>query len=317
MMRIMQYSLILLASYNSLAAWSVQSLVDSVKSNVPFGKKEVVRPFTQEFDLTGKKILIIENPKGALEVKAEWNTPKLYMHSVVKAKTAPELDHMHIDAHPQGNDRFVIRTVSSSPSSGSAYVDHKIIVPAHVQVYIVSNQSNIMLSSIKNPVKITLDNGSISAHNAQGNLTALIKGSGSIKVAHAHQPFNFKVNKGTISIAKAEKGGVAYVDSGSITVEQAYVNGIQSLQLTSGYGDITLGLPISTNADIKASTGKGTIFCEHPITLKPFTAKLTPQTWKQMQLHVNGTLGTGEAIITANTNKGSIKIKEVIEQVKV
>jgi hypothetical protein len=133
---------------------------------------------------------------------------------------------------------------------------------------------------------------------------------GSISILNAHGPIEAHTQQGNITAENITHNCNARSTSGKITLTYKNVPATSSINLTSTSGNIVLGLPAETNAEICGNTTYGTFMSDHDITLKSYTTKLNKITWKQFTQHVEGTLGTGDATIKINSAKGNVKIVE-------
>ena len=82
------------------------------------------------------------------------------------------------------------------------------------------------------------------------------------------------------------------------------------INLTSTLGSIELSLPETVNADVQASSKRGTVICQHPVKLKSYTTTLDQAAWKKFKNSIDGTIGTGESRIIVQSDQSNIKIEK-------
>ena len=130
----------------------------------------------------------------------------------------------------------------------------------------------------------------------------------------------FKGKEGTIKTKNIE--GVQHIASNSSVDIQGASNSVQvttagqiSLNLTrlpahatislkSSKSSITVRLPSSCNATLKATTQYSSVISHQPITLKPITLLLNKQHWENLKKSIEGILGNGGATLDIQAYNG-------------
>ena len=116
-------------------------------------------------------------------------------------------------------------------------------------------------------------------------------------------------DNGKITLQQARKKVKAVVSQkGSIEIEHESLPETESIFVQNMQGDVTISLPKNVNATLKATTLKGELTSNIPVTLEPRTTVLNKESWKNMQREVTGTLGAGGAPINIDVTKGNITI---------
>lgn len=148
---------------------------------------------------------------------------------------------------------------------------------------------NITINNTKGILVAKTDRGNIMVNKAQGNIHAVTQ-------------------NGNITIDESTKSIIATTQKGGITTTCKNVQPLDTILLSTQSGNIKLGLPAVTNAELQARTGRGKLLSEHYITIKPQTVKLDRHMWARFKREVNGTLGSGEATIKLSATYGNINI---------
>lgn len=134
--------------------------------------------------------------------------------------------------------------------------------------------------------------------------------AGNITVKNTITALSLTSNYGDINVVDAQNSVNAYTKNGSITISTvtnlAPDNRIIAF---TEKGTITLQVPEESNAHVSATTLRGHVSTEQPITLDPRTIKISTKALAQLKKDVQGSLGDGKgAHIKLHTNKGNIKL---------
>lgn len=129
---------------------------------------------------------------------------------------------------------------------------------------------------------------------------------------HAKVPSNCNVTvrsqKGPIKTKYLSRTQSLYADDGAIDVVLTKFSSESSLFVHNKRGMITIELPKKIQAQLTASTLRGSITSELFITLQPQTTLLDKAYWHRVKKEVNGFLGDGGAPITLEAEYGDIKL---------
>lgn len=273
-----------------------------------FGRHVIEKIDQKEFAADGIETICITNTNGSISVKTG---PKksLFVRTTTRVKKADDFDAMRVIFDESKKNNLVIATKRKKTNHkivGS--VDYELIVPTAINlaltitgkgtVYIkdvhgtidVTAQDDISIINTKKLVSAqTLKKGTISILNAQGPVEAYTQ-QGMIIGSNIGHDFNARSTSGKIDIAYKKLPPTSFVDLNSVS------------------GNITLALPIDTNAEICGQTKNGSIISEHEITLNSRTTKLNKTSWAQFMKDIDGTLGNKDASIALQSNRGNIKI---------
>lgn len=131
--------------------------------------------------------------------------------------------------------------------------------------------------------------GNITVKNVKGNLALQVAEIGNIFVENSVHSLSARALKGSITAMQPQ------LLEGSISLE--------------AYRGIHLTLPSNIDATLTAQTAEGLVNCELDVTLKPVTTQVTPEAFRELRHHIEGTLGKGgNATIMLDASKGPITI---------
>ena len=292
--------LIIIAS-NSATTWSMSS----IKNYVPFlSKKEELATINKEYIVKPGLMVTIKNTNGDITLKT-WNQDKITLTAVKRAATKELLDTIDM-TDTITTQNLTITTVAKQPGTA---IDYTLMIPAHVSVNITNQMGSTSITGqLKGTACLTTTVGNLHIEKAENTVICNVLKSGSTTIDLARSNVKSTSAKGPITVNNAYGSVLATAEYGNIDVKSVRVPATSKIKLATNVGLINLQLPSEVNADLQASTKRGAIVSQHMITLKPKTTTLDSKAWKQFKERVDGILGTGEATIVLNTNKGNIKI---------
>ncbi len=225
---------------------------------------------SHEHALTTKSHISIENSYGDITI-ATWKQPKIMLEAT-KIGSETSVKNAKIDLTYTKNG-LTIKTVNLNPNEKCKIV-FSIIVPSDAVLDSVKTDSgNIVVKSITTPVSITSNYGDITVTEAYHSVNAYTK-NGSITIS-------------TMPTLTSENRIIAFTEKGTITLQ----------------------VPEESNAHVCATTLRGHVSTEQPITLDPRTIKISTRTLAQLKKDVQGSLGDGKGPhVKLHTNKGNIKL---------
>lgn len=292
-------SFTLLVPFYSTTATAMQS----IKKYVPFlSKKEATASFSRELPFTNQGAITVKNSNGTITVKA-WNQDKINISAVKHAASQDQLSAITINVL-QTSGSVNIATACKEKCT----VDYTILAPPHCALTASTETGAIAITGIKGKINATTEHGDITTEHTSNTVVAHAQYTGSISAKQAKQNVKATTNKGNITVSNSHSSVLATADNGNIDVKTEQVPSTSKIKLTTNNGLITVCLPHDVDADLQANTKRGSIISQHAITIKPKTTTLDAQAWKQFKKQVDGILGSGEATIVLNTNKGNIKI---------
>jgi hypothetical protein len=123
--------------------------------------------------------------------------------------------------------------------------------------------------------------------------------NGEVDVANLAGDVDVATVNGSIRISTGGYADATTVN-GSIVASMGRADWSDGLAFTTVNGGITLDLPASLSADVRASTVNGDILSDFPLTV---TGRLGPR-------RVNGTIGAGGRELALRTVNGNIKLRK-------
>ena len=122
--------------------------------------------------------------------------------------------------------------------------------------------------------------------------------NGEVEVASVASDVDVATVNGSIRISTSGHAEATTVN-GSIVASMGRADWKDGLEFTTVNGAITLDLPASLSAEVRASTVNGDILSDFPLTV---TGRLGPR-------RINGTIGAGGRELALRTVNGSIKLR--------
>jgi hypothetical protein len=123
--------------------------------------------------------------------------------------------------------------------------------------------------------------------------------NGAVEVASVASDVDVATVNGSIRISTSGHAEATTVN-GSIVASMGRADWKDGLEFTTVNGAITLDLPASLSAEVRASTVNGDILSDFPLTV---TGRLGPR-------RINGTIGAGGRELALRTVNGSIKLRK-------
>jgi lia operon protein LiaG len=234
------------------------------------------------------------------------------------------------DNHDDGRSVDIV----GSGDGLEAYADVRVIVPKgkRVSVFLGVGEAKIdnvdgdlyvdvsaaPVTSTRTRGKLSLDTGSgeVKVTDAQGEVD-LDTGSGSVEVMNVRGPYlkmdtgsgrvrgsnivaeelELDTGSGSVRLGQVQSKRIK-LDSGSGSVELDLRSDVDDVQIESGSGGVTLGIPESLGAAIRIDTGSGGIDTDIPIQIK-----------KAERSYLSGTIGDGKGEISIETGSGGVRLR--------
>jgi len=287
--------------------------------------------------------LLIENIHGNIDIKTEWSQNYIILNATKQISKKENQEDIEIKLNNNApKNEIIIKTELKNDKMKSS-IDYELIIPGNININLKTdtgsitvnkctgeiiastNKGYITIEEITGQISLETNQGNISVTQAHGKVTSKttsgdinlegISGSidaqtkkGSIYVAQAQGNIKAETQKGNITLENSNKNIDAKTQSGTIKVACKEIPSTSCIKLATISGNIHLDIPKNTNADIQARTEKGSLLSDHFITLKPQTVRLNKDAWKRFKREVDGTIGSGEALIKLSANSGNIKI---------
>lgn len=276
---------------------------DSIKSY--FYKKPHEEVVQKELPMDKRYMLIIKNKGEGNVVINEWGQNSIQLKATKLAPQKELLDN--IDINTAFTKKAITITTSYKDEKTKGGVNYELIIPQNTTVKVAVNKGSITVNRINGPISATTQTGNIIVNNTKGVLIAKTD-RGNIVVNKIQGNIRAVAQNGNIIIDKSTKSIIAKTKKGAIKTTCKNVRSLDTILLSTQSGNISLGLPTTTNADLQARTNRGKLLSEHYITIKPQTVKLDRHMWARCRREVNGTMGSGEATIKLSATSGNIKI---------
>lgn len=224
-----------------------------------------------------------------------------------KQKRLPTLDDFTIDYYVTLPSHAGI----TASSDGTLHVTAERV---NGDIGINGNNITCNISNAGSAVSIDVYKGDIQVTTAHGYVNTVTR-SGSVTVSDIHADVNADAH-GPVSVTKVQ--GNAFLRNHRSTMELSDISGIltahtrDSMYVTQheigsatsmfleARNSVYLYLPRSANASFRATTMKGMITSEIPITMDPITTPLSKEIWRSLQKRVKGKFRYGGATITVD-----------------
>ncbi len=290
-----------------LHGFSLRSIVQQTKETCSkiFGPKIATDIWQQEIARTTQKKLIVNNPYGSIKIKTDWAQDTI---SIKAEKKAPEEKLKALEVQTESTpDTITIKAVCAQEDTSHSTVKYTLMVPKQMIVQLHTTGGAIKVNQFDGPLSATSETGSIKICHVNNRVQATVHEHGSITLDHINGPIHAKTACGTITINHAKDSINALAPSGAIDVSAACIPTTGSLCLTCS-DDITLRMPESINAHLRAQADHGTVISDHAVTLTTKTTKLNSKAWDCWRKNIEGTIGSGEATIALQSDQGSINV---------
>lgn len=241
----------------------------SFKKMLPFMTSEEEIEFAS-LHVDADYTIIIKALDGSVTFKPSQNNLVI---NVVKKGLEEELPLTVVTKRIDKKDKTVTLETIEKDADTSIQLDYIISVPQSLKKIIVQGRScDVHASGLDADYEVANDNGKITLQQARKKVKAVVGQSGTIEIEHESLP----------------------------ETESIFVQNMN--------GDVIISLPKNVNATLKATTLKGEVASNIPVTLESRTTVLSKESWKNMQREATGMLGSGGAPITIDVTKGNITI---------
>ena len=178
-----------------------------------------------------------------------------------------------------------------------ARADFTVEVPAGVLLAASSGTGDVEVSGATASVRASTGNGDVRVGPGAAEVSAS-SGNGAVQVQGARGAVHASSGNGRIDVATSSGPVSASSGNGDIRVSMASLRAAGDLSFSSGNGDITLRLPDDFGAELRASTGSGSVHSDFEVRT---TGRITAH-----RLH--GTIGRGGRSLRVSTGSGSISL---------
>jgi DUF4097 and DUF4098 domain-containing protein YvlB len=155
----------------------------------------------------------------------------------------------------------------------------------------VADAHNVNVGSLSGDVSLSVISGTSTGTTSNGDMT-VSRAAGTIDLTAVSG--DIEIDRSTASVVHANNTSGDISFSGTIDPKGQY-------EFTTHSGDLDLELPRNADAQVSVTTWNGSLDTEFAITLKPGS--------RDVNKHLNFTIGAGSAHITAETFSGDISIR--------
>lgn len=262
---------------------------------------------TQEYTLSRPGGITVTNPYGSITIKKAWAQEKIAVSTITHTGSAQDMPLTRIDEQQLPNGDLKLSVVCANADKKTV-VNLDLIVPEKRDLKLDTTLGAITIENIQAAISATTTQGPIQLTAVRGTIVATTVKSGSITIDKARGNIKATTDKGSINLYNTTESVVASTGKGSVNVTCQKLPSTGKLNVHTISGKISVKLPHEINADLVAKTKYGAVTCDHFVTIKPFTTQWNKNAWRHLKHEICGTLGTGEALISIQNDRGNIKI---------
>lgn len=313
---------LLIFGYNN----TMRGRFERLKSYIPF-QKEKIEIVEKRWVLPDDAAIVLKNNRGSITV--DTNPQQTVVSLAIEKKThnQEQMDALAIEID-KTDKKLSISTVENEKNRGSVFYrltlpeksSFKLSLyndrgPIHVttskgSIRTKTTKGNITVIDACGPMQAFAQSGNVTINNPRENVKVFISKRGHIHVDQPKGDLSVATNHGRITIRDSAQNVVAYSKNGAIKMTAHTIPQKTEINLTSTLGSIELSLPETVNADVQASSKRGTVVCQHPVKLKSYTTTLDQAAWTKFKNSIDGTIGTGESRIIVQSDQSNIKIEK-------
>ena len=275
-----------------------------------FSRKIDLETEKKEYTIKPFATITVNNDIGDIHIRTEPHRSSAALQVIKRGVKGTDVSHLRVQVQATDHE-LNICTLNNNTGINSA-MDYILVVPEQVSVQASTDSGNIIIEKVLGKVTTQTKDGNIDLYQIGNTIVAKATHQGNITIVQPAQRVEVKTKKGNIIIDDVSHSVLAATHYGFITIKSEQLKPNCALKISTHHGQINLALPKSgINAAIKAYTKRGRITSEKEITLCERTMRLNAGRWKEMQTHIEGTIGNPEAEIVLSARKGNIKITEL------
>ncbi len=298
---------ITLLSIPFIAYGDTQKPIKKIKSF--FTGQQLEKIDQRELHAIAVDTISIDNINGPITIKTGWKKNSVFMKTTKRAKKQEDLNNIKIVIDSSKSNHLAITTKHINKKLHGS-VEYELIIPAALDVELsIAGHGDALIKDVDGNISIVV-NDNITVNNTKSAVFVECCKKGSISIANTLGPVEATSHQGSITGKDITNSFSAHSTTGKINIAYKTLPATSSIHLETLSGNIMLALPAETNAEIKGQTMKGNITSDLDITLKQRSTKLNHLAWDQFKKEVDGTLGTGDAMIALRSTNGSVKITE-------
>jgi DUF4097 and DUF4098 domain-containing protein YvlB len=253
--------------------------------------------FKHTYDVKPGGTLTLENFNGSVEIYG-WDQDRVEINGQKYASTEDKLREMRIEIAPSA-DSITVRTIRpSGDRTGSYGARYTIHLPRRTRLdRVQSSNGSIRVEGVEGMARLRTSNGRVRITGLKGDLDAT-SSNGGMEVADFSGTAVLRTSNGGINVTGVRGHLDAKTSNGGITATVMDLDPSRTLRLNTSNGGITLRLPPTVNAQLRAHTSNASI--QSDFTLDPRGS--------QSKTHMEGAIGGGGPLIELDTSNGSIRV---------
>lgn len=233
---------------------------------------EPIETHDDSFDVGASPRLFVTSFNGSITVEASADG------TVSVSATVRRADKVEYSVGQEGNTITVIAAEDARTTGKSPGADIVVAVPADTQIKLTTSNGPIVVRGIEQSGNVGTTNGPIELSDVQGTFVA-------------------ETSNGRITVTGAVGDVILETSNGQIDFAGELTAGGRNIMKTSN-GSIDIVLQGTPSVEVDTTTSNGTIRSDVPI-----------RTSSTKSTKLDGTIGGGEAGLTAETSNGSIVIR--------
>ena len=263
--------------------------------------------------------LDLENFNGSVEILG-WDQNTVDVSGSKYAEEESMLRAMRVEATQSGNTVHV-RTSRPEPRKWNCGARYVIRVPRRTElVRIQSSNGSLRVEDVEGPASdLNTSNGAIRLRNIRGRIDARTS-NGGVDIQTADGGVTIRTSNGPVTLDNVRGTLNATTSNGAIRGTLVDASPNEPIRLTTSNGAIDVKLQMPRNNDVTASTSNGSITIRMPPNAgarlnattsshDSITTDFDVQVRGLLSKHrIEGTLGSGGALLQLNTSNGAIRI---------
>ncbi len=273
------------------------------------------RDFHYSYPLNANGSISVETFNGSVEISG-WDQNTVDISGVKYGPTQEQADSLKVDIE-NSPDAVSVRVVRPSVRRGNQGARFTIKIPrTAVLQRIYSSNGAIRTLDGSGPARLRTSNGQIRVEDLKGSLDAQTSNS-SVELISVNGDAGVQTSNGHIRV-EGLRGSLEAVTSNS-SINGRIVEAAKAVHTQTSNGSIDLSLPVSFSSDLRASTSNSSITVRIPgepnARVVAHTSNSSINSDFEIKTmgsfsksHLEGTLGSGGALIDLGTSNGSIRL---------
>ncbi len=236
------------------------------------GSPDPIEDHDQTFQVSGAVTIDVDTFNGSITITGSETDSVRVQARVTRA------DRVDYEATQFGSDIQVKARQTQSTVGRSPSVNVEITAPSNAELVLRTSNGSVEVRDFDAGADIRTSNGRITVSGLSGELEA-------------------NSSNGTIEVTDFTGSATLGTSNGSIRFAGSLVSGSENDFETSN-GSITIDLDDDASVDFEGSTSNGSVSSDFPILVT-----------SSGRNHLEGTIGDGDAELTAKSSNGSIKVQ--------